>query len=84
MSDLTIVKGELENLLSSPEFDSPGKRAKLVTFFVEEIYKHVKFNCPGGEGLDGRDGPERQGLAAVVDAAKDYEFAAMQREFADK
>ena len=46
---------------------------------VEEVYKFVKFNRPGGEGLDGRDGQERQCLAKIVDAAKDYEFEVLER-----
>ncbi|EBG3215788.1 hypothetical protein FIS27_17870 [Salmonella enterica subsp. enterica] len=38
---------------------------------LSKIYDFVKFNRPEGEGLDGRDGPERQSLAKVVDAVED-------------
>lgn len=35
-----------------------------------------------GAGLDGRDGPERMSLAAVVDAAQDHHHETYQRQLA--
>ncbi|MDN2488206.1 hypothetical protein MML63_21530 [Kosakonia sacchari] len=51
----------------------------MTTLLVGEVYKFAKFNRPMGEGFDGRDGQERQGLAEIVDAAKDYEFDVLER-----
>ncbi|MDH3001429.1 hypothetical protein A1D23_12840 [Chelonobacter oris] len=43
------------------------------------IYHFVKFERPGGEGFDGRDGDERQALAKVADAAEDYYYDILKR-----
>lgn len=46
---------------------------------VEEVYNASKFDRPGGEGLDGADGPERRGIGRVRDAAETYFQEAMNR-----
>ena len=51
---------------------TPVERAALVEGCVQAVYDHVKFDSPEGGGLDGRAGPERSGLADIVDAAKAY------------
>lgn len=48
------------------------ERAALLQGCVQIVYDHVKFGSPEGGGLDGRDGPERTGLAEILDAAKNY------------
>jgi len=74
VENTTGIAQELENFLNNRENDSASSRAELAEFFVETIYKFVKFNRSEGEGLDGRDGPERQGLGEVLDAAKNHKF----------
>lgn len=74
MSKLQALTESLNETLKSAEFDSPQGRANLIEHCVETIYKFVKFERPEGEGLDGRDGPERQAIAELVDAAKNYKF----------
>lgn len=74
MENTTGIAQELENFLNNRENDSASSRAELAEFCVETIYKFVKFNRSEGEGLDGRDGPERQGLGEVLDAAKNHKF----------
>lgn len=53
------------------QLDSRG-RAMLAVECVRGIYDAVKFDNPEGEGLDGRDGPERRGLGRLCDAAIGY------------
>lgn len=42
-------------------------RAELMEEVAIIVREHVKMRAPGGEGMDGRDGPERQSLGGVVD-----------------
>lgn len=42
---------------------------------------HVKFRAPGGEGLDGADGPERRGLNPVLNAVLEYVDEHRARKF---
>lgn len=79
MKNVAQLQAALTAALNDPENDSEYARAQMTTLLVEEVYKFVKFNRPGGEGLDGRDGQERQGLAEIVDAAKNYEFDVLDR-----
>lgn len=79
MQNAEKLLSEVEKVLNDPQNDSEYERAKLAMILVESVYKFVKFKRPGGEGLDGRDGDERQGLAKVVDAAKNYEFEALKK-----
>lgn len=44
-------------------------RAELVEEVARALYAHTKFQAPGGEGLDGRDGPERTSLGRVLTEA---------------
>lgn len=74
MKNTSSIAQELESFLNNCENDSASSRAELAEFCVETIYKFVKFNRSEGEGLDGRDGPERQGLGDVLDAAKNHKF----------
>jgi len=80
MQNTEQLLSEVEKVLNDPQNDSEYDRARLAMLLVESVYKFVKFKRPGGEGLDGRDGAERQGLAKVVDAAKDYEFEALKKK----
>lgn len=79
MKNVAQLQAALTAALNDPENDSEYARAQMTTLLVEEVYKFVKFNRSGGEGFDGRDGQERQGLADIVDAAKDYEFDVLGR-----
>ncbi|YCI30840.1 hypothetical protein M1E08_08400 [Erwinia sp. PK3-005] len=74
MNKLHALNESLDEVLKGAEYDSRRGRAELIEHCVERIYKFVKFERPEGEGLDGRDGPERQAIAKLVDAAKDYKF----------
>ncbi|EDV0264107.1 hypothetical protein YM80_004817 [Salmonella enterica subsp. salamae] len=66
------MHNEIDKLLNEQANDNPVARAELTRSLVKTIYDFVKFNRPEGEGLDGRDGPERQSLAKVLDAAEDH------------
>lgn len=61
---------------------TPERRADLLLDVTQGIYDAVKLDNPEGEGLDGRDGPERMSLAAVVDAAQDHHHTTYQRQLA--
>lgn len=74
VKNTSVIAQELDVFLNNVENDNPSSRAELAEFCIETIYKFVKFNRSEGEGLDGRDGPERQGLGIVLDAAKDHKF----------
>jgi len=54
--------------------DNPKARAELLREMVKVVYDFVKFERPGGEGLDGRDGEERRSLAKIVDATEHHYF----------
>lgn len=54
-----------------PSLDRRG-RAQLVLEMNRAVYDWVKFREPEGAGMDGRDGPERDALAAVGDAAEQW------------
>lgn len=61
---------------------TPDRRADLLLEVTQGIYNAVKLDNPEGGGLDGRDGPERMSLAAVVDAAQDHHHTTYQRQLA--
>ncbi|WP_116115778.1 hypothetical protein [Austwickia chelonae] len=58
---------------------SEAERANLAYDLLGEIYDHAKFKAPGGEGDDGRDGPERRGLGAARDLLRTHKTNAMNR-----
>lgn len=58
---------------------TPTERADLLYRLVDAIYNAVKYDNPEGGGLDGRDGPERVGLATVCDAALEHQDATHRR-----
>lgn len=55
-----------------------AQRARLIEDLIREVYEYVKLHDPEGEGLDGRDGPERRGLGELVDAATTYRLSMAQ------
>lgn len=61
---------------------TPERRADLLLAVTQGLYEAVKLDNPEGGGLDGRDGPERMSLAAVVDAAQDHHHNTYQRQLA--
>lgn len=74
-----MQKEMIEQWLNDEQCDSPVKRADLARNLVKEIYDFVKFHRPEGEGLDGRDGPERQSLANIVDAAENHYYQMLEQ-----
>lgn len=58
---------------------TPTQRADFLYDLVDAVYLAVKHDNPEGCGLDGRDGPERMGIAAVCDAALEHHDATHQR-----
>ena len=66
------MHNEIEKWLNAQANDNPVARAELARTLVKKVHDFVKFNRPEGEGLDGRDGPDRQSLAKIVDAAEDH------------
>lgn len=79
-----MSESSLDGLLRAVRAELPGstpmQRASLVTGVVLAVYNYVKFQEPEGGGLDGRQGPERSGLALIVDAAREHEAWALRRE----
>lgn len=71
---MTTIKQFLNQALVQPEHDSAEARAKLVEEAIQTVYDFVKHKRLGGEGLDGKDGKERQGLAKVLDEAINYKY----------
>lgn len=66
------MHNEIDKWLNEQANDNPIARAELARSLVKKVYDFVKFNRPEGEGLDGRDGPERQSLAEIVDATEEH------------
>ncbi|EJB9092710.1 hypothetical protein ACE2PP_000683 [Salmonella enterica] len=79
-----MKKEVIEQWLKEESNDNPVARAELTRFLVKTVYDFVKFNRPEGEGLDGRDGPERQSLADIVDAAENHFYAMLEEKHKDK
>ena len=63
---LADVRDAMERALADSDTDD---RAQLLELVNRQIMDHVKFRDPGGEGLDGADGPERQRLNQITRAA---------------
>ena len=70
---LEAVAGFLRQV---PEGRTAKERADLLVEVIQTVYDDVKFRHPEGEGLDGRDGPQRRGIGVILDAAKDYQVEA--------
>lgn len=66
------IKKIIEEWLRNTENDTPLNRANLLEEIVRTFYNFSKFERPGGEGIDGLNGPERQGLARVLEAAIEH------------
>lgn len=69
---------QIKQWLADPANNDKRARAALLEQIVREFYNYVKFEQPEGEGLDLRDGPERQSLAKVLDAAIDHSYRMQQ------
>ncbi|WP_308341886.1 hypothetical protein [Serratia marcescens] len=69
-----MKKETIEQWLKDESNDNPIARAELTRFLVKTIYNFVKMERPEGEGLDGRDGPERRSMGKIVDAAENHYF----------
>lgn len=52
------------------QYFTPSHIAHLMAAVT--LYDFSKFERPGGAGIDGRNGPERQGLARVLEAAIEH------------
>lgn len=61
-------------LRQAPEGRTAKERADLLVEVIQAVYDDVKFRHPEGEGLDGRDGPQRAGIGVILGAAKDYQL----------
>lgn len=67
-----MQKEIIENWLKENDRDNPIARAEMARALVKTVYDFVKFHRPEGYGFDGKDGPERQSLAKIMDAAEDH------------
>jgi len=70
-------------LRQAPEGRTAKERADLLVEVIQVVYDDVKFRHPEGEGLDGRDGPQRAGIGVILDAAKDYQVEAWRMSHTD-
>lgn len=66
---ITDVQAAMHRALAGSDVDD---RAQLLELTNRMIIDHVKLRDPGGEGLDGADGPERRGLNPVMNAVLEY------------
>jgi hypothetical protein len=66
---LADVRDAMEQALADSD---TADRAQLLELVNRQIMDHVKLSDPGGEGLDGADGPERRGLNPVMNAVLEY------------
>lgn len=69
-----VVAAVVGFLRQAPEGRTAKERADLLVEVIQAVYDDVKFRHPEGEGLDGRDGPQREGIGVVLGAAKDYQL----------
>lgn len=72
------VRAALQAALDGSDVDD---RAQLLELTNRMVMDHVKFRAPGGEGLDGADGPERRGLNPVLNAVLKYVDEHRARKF---
>ena len=56
------------------------ERAQYLDEVITAIYDSVKVDNPEGDGLDGRWGPQREGIGKVLDKAKDWEEEVLKRK----
>ena len=75
---LADVRDAMQRALADSDTDD---RAQLLELVNRQIMDHVKLRDPGGEGLDGADGPERQGLNPVINAVLEYVDQHRARKF---
>lgn len=68
------MKNTVKSYLNDAQHDNAVERAELLRELIKDVYNFVKFERPEGEGLDGRNGPERKSLALIVDAAENHYF----------
>lgn len=71
---MTLSPSIATALAAELQVSTPIQRAELLDDFAQAVYDHVKFRAPEGGGLDGRDGPERDGLGIVLAAAHDHAY----------
>ncbi len=64
------VRAELRAL------STPQERADYLKQLAYLFYDHTKFRALGGEGGDGRDGPERRSVGLVINAVEEHWMAA--------
>lgn len=79
-NEALLMRDITKKWLNEIEHDSPEARAEFVRDLIRVVYDFVKFERSEGGGLDGRDGPERQGLADVLDAAENHYFNMLERK----
>lgn len=77
-SALDNLRAAMQAALDDSDVDD---RAKLLELTNRMIMDQVKFRAPGGEGLDGADGPERRGLNPVLNAVLEYVDEHRARKF---
>src|SRR6478735_5420755 len=75
---LADVRDAMQRALADSDTDD---RAELLELVNRQIMDHVKLRDPGGEGLDGADGPERQDLNPVINAVLEYADQHRARKF---
>lgn len=78
-----VVAAVVGFLRQAPEGRTAKERADLLVEVIQAVYDDVKFRHPEGEGLDGRDGPQRVGIGVILDAAKDYQVEAWRMSHTD-
>ncbi|PNN15919.1 hypothetical protein AL526_004580, partial [Citrobacter koseri] len=66
-------KDQIIQVLNETENDSPVA-SRISKIPRKNNLQFVKMERPEGEGLDGRDGPERRSMGKIVDAAENHYF----------
>ncbi len=75
---LDDVRVPMQRALAGSDTDD---RVQLLELVNRQIMDHIKFPAPGGEGLDGANKPERQGLSPVLNAVLEYVDQHRARKF---
>lgn len=74
---LGTIRGHLRALLNATPDEVD--RARILYDVVQEAYDRAKFEFPGGGGLDGREGTERDEIGEVLEKAIDHRDKAVWR-----
>ena len=69
----------LQAIKAALQDSSEAERAEFLAHAIRVFYDWTKFQAPGGEGLDGRDGRERNAIGKLWADADNYRHEVQSR-----